>query len=130
MSPSPHHHFTITYTQPSLTRSLTPSTPSSTSFPTAEVIETFDGTCGLDNLLSLHLNDSQGALGSRLDRHAHIGDGCCGDACFRAFLSHPTLISRPMILETAKEEAPDGRKWDEVNLDRLRALCPEGTMSR
>ncbi|MCH2145652.1 MAG: deoxyribonuclease IV [Phycisphaerales bacterium] len=96
----------------------------------AEVIETFDGTCGLDNLLSLHLNDSQGALGSRLDRHAHIGDGCCGDACFRAFLSHPTLISRPMILETAKEEAPDGRNWDEVNLDRLRALCPEGTMSR
>ncbi len=34
------------------------------------VLELFDATCGLDNLLSVHLNDSEGALGSRLDRHA------------------------------------------------------------
>jgi deoxyribonuclease-4 len=95
-----------------------------------EVLACFDETCGLENLLSLHLNDSQGALGSRLDRHAHIGDGCCGEACFRAILGHPALVSRPMILETAKEETPDGRNWDEENLDRLRALCPDESTSR
>jgi len=88
------------------------------------VLERFDAVCGLDNLLALHLNDSQGALGSRLDRHDHIGDGCCGESCFRAVLGHPALRSRPMILETAKEEGPDGRSWDEINLGRLRALCP------
>ena len=95
-----------------------------------EVLATFDELCGIEHLLALHFNDSQGALGSRLDRHAHIGDGCCGEACFRAFLAHPTLDSRPMILETAKEEAPDGRSWDEVNLDRLRAIRPGRTTSR
>jgi deoxyribonuclease-4 len=87
------------------------------------VLASFDRTCGLENLLALHLNDSQGALGSRLDRHAHIGDGCCGASCFRAILTHPQLISRPMILETAKEETPDGRSWDAENLSRLRSLA-------
>ena len=89
------------------------------------VLERFDESCGLENLLVVHLNDSLGSLGSRLDRHAHIGDGCCGEACFRAVLSHKILRDRPMILETAKEEAPDGRQWDEVNLDRLRAVGPQ-----
>ena len=90
-----------------------------------DVLKQFDAVCGLDNLLALHLNDSQGALGSRLDRHDHIGDGCCGESCFRAVLGHPALRSRPMILETAKEQGPDGRSWDEINLERLGALCPE-----
>lgn len=91
------------------------------------VLARFDATCGLDQLLVLHINDSIGALGSRTDRHAHIGDGCCGAACFEAILGHPGLQERPMILETAKEEAPDGRNWDEVNLDRLRDMCPSRT---
>ena len=86
------------------------------------VLAAFDATCGLDRLLVVHLNDSEGALGSRLDRHAHIGDGHCGEACFRAVLRHPMLRDRPMILETAKEQAPDGRAWDEVNLERLRGM--------
>ena len=86
------------------------------------VLELFDEQCGLEHLLALHLNDSIGALGSRLDRHAHIGEGCCGVSCFRAVIGHPLLRSRPMILETAKELAPDGRKWDQVNLEYLRSL--------
>lgn len=93
------------------------------------VLEQFDASCGLERLLVLHLNDSIGALGSRLDRHAHIGDGCCGEACFRAILGHTMLQDRPMILETAKEEAPDGRQWDEVNIERLVALGPERSVS-
>ncbi|MEE2680848.1 MAG: deoxyribonuclease IV [Planctomycetota bacterium] len=86
------------------------------------VLQLFDEQCGLKHLLALHLNDSIGALGSRLDRHAHIGEGCCGASCFRAVIGHPLLRSRPMILETAKEPSPDGRKWDEVNLEHLRSL--------
>ena len=86
------------------------------------VLELFDEQCGLEHLLALHLNDSIGALGSRLDRHAHIGEGCCGESCFRAVIGHPLLRTRPMILETAKEQAPDGRKWDQVNLEFLRSL--------
>lgn len=88
------------------------------------VLTQFDATCGLEHLLAIHLNDSIGALGSRTDRHAHIGEGCCGAACFKALLGHTMLRERPMILETAKEEAPDGRQWDEVNLERLRILGP------
>ena len=88
----------------------------------AEVLDRFDEACGLAHLMVIHLNDSIGALGSRLDRHAHIGEGCCGESCFRAVIGHPLLAARPMILETAKEAAPDGRKWDEVNLEYLRGL--------
>ena len=91
----------------------------------ASVLARFEETCGLEHLLAIHLNDSIGALGSRLDRHAHIGEGCCGASCFRAVIGHPVLRSRPMILETAKELAPDGRKWDQVNLDRLRSFEDE-----
>ena len=86
------------------------------------VLELFDEQCGLEHLLAVHLNDSIGALGSRLDRHAHIGEGCCGVSCFRSVIGHPVLRSRPMILETAKEPAPDGRKWDQINLEFLRSL--------
>ena len=88
----------------------------------AEVLACFDEHCGLEHLLAVHLNDSIGALGSRLDRHAHIGEGCCGASCFRAVIGHSLVGTRPMILETAKELAPDGRKWDQVNIERLRAL--------
>lgn len=86
----------------------------------------FDATCGLANMRVIHLNDSIGALGSRLDRHAHIGDGCCGNALFEAILNAEDLAESPMILETAKDEATDGRKWDEVNLERLRGFVRRG----
>jgi len=86
------------------------------------VLASFDALCGLEQLLVVHLNDSIGALGSRLDRHAHIGEGCCGDSCFEAILNHPKLLNRPMILETAKEDDQNGRNWDEKNMERLRGF--------
>ena len=49
---------------------------------TRAVLREFDRLCGLDNLRVLHLNDSKGALGSRLDRHEHIGKGQVGLAAF------------------------------------------------
>src|SRR5204863_7876006 len=44
----------------------------------AAAIEELGSTCGLKNVRALHLNDSKGAAGSHLDRHAHIGEGTIG----------------------------------------------------
>ena len=60
----------------------------------------FESCIGLERLLLIHLNDSQGTLGSGLDRHEHIGLGEIGVQGFRTILSHPALKNLPMILET------------------------------
>lgn len=58
---------------------------------------------GLERLQLLHLNDSQHPLGSRKDRHAHIGEGCIGLEGFGHVLRHPRLAGTPMCLETPKD---------------------------
>jgi deoxyribonuclease-4 len=88
----------------------------------AEVLRLWDDVCGLGRLRVLHLNDSVGAVGSRIDRHAHIGAGCCGLACFRAIVNHNLLSSVPMILETPKVRNARGVPWDVLNVRRLRRL--------
>lgn len=70
-----------------------------------------------------HLNDSKGALASRLDRHEHIGDGLCGAACFRVLLTAPMFAKCPGILETPKEGSFKGKPWDTENVRRLRAIA-------
>ncbi|HEV8607202.1 MAG TPA: deoxyribonuclease IV [Tepidisphaeraceae bacterium] len=70
----------------------------------------------------LHLNDSKKALGSRVDRHDHIGKGLIGLEGFRPFVRDPFFTSVPKILETPKEKTPEGRDWDEVNMETLRGL--------
>lgn len=55
---------------------------------------------GLDRVRALHLNDAKKGLGSRLDRHAPIGEGCLGLDVFRRLLRDPRLQGRPMLLET------------------------------
>jgi deoxyribonuclease-4 len=87
-------------------------------------LDTFDRLCGLDHMAVLHLNDSKGTLGSRLDRHEHIGDGEIGLEGFAAVLTHPTLRAtpRPMILETPKGQTDTGIAWDTLNLEKLRTL--------
>ena len=69
---------------------------------------------------AIHLNDSRQGLGSRVDRHAHIGEGCLGAAAFRLFLNDPRFRAVPMILETPKDE--DFVAADRRNLARLRRL--------
>jgi deoxyribonuclease IV len=88
----------------------------------AEVMQRWDDICGLANLRAFHFNDSIGALGSRRDRHAHIGQGCCGRACFRYLLNYPALADVPKILETPKDRDARGRDWDAVNLQALRRM--------
>jgi len=88
----------------------------------AEVLDLWGDCCGCKHLRVVHLNDSQGSLGSRLDRHAAIGAGQCGRACFQALVNHPSLREVPMILETPKGEDDEGMLWDVVNLRRLRRM--------
>ncbi len=94
----------------------------------ANVWQEFDRVVGLDWLKVMHLNDSLKPWGSRVDRHAHIGRGHVGLGAFRFICRHPQLHHIPKILETAKEDAPDGRPWDVINLEVLRALAANKTV--
>ncbi len=80
-----------------------------------EVAETFDAIAGLPHVRALHLNDSKGPLGCRVDRHEDIGKGHIGLPAFAALLSDPRLAGIPGLLETE-----DGRQSE--NLAALRAL--------
>jgi deoxyribonuclease IV len=66
-----------------------------------------------------HLNDSKTGLGSRVDRHQHIGKGTMGISAFRRILGHPGFRDLPMILETPKD-GTDEFDMDVQNLEALR----------
>jgi len=85
------------------------------------VIKTFDRQLGLDRLRVWHLNDSQGELGSRKDRHEHIGKGLIGKDAFGFILRDRRFAGVPKILETPKME--NGREMDRVNLALLLRLA-------
>ena len=78
---------------------------------------------GLERVKVLHVNDSKTDLGSRVDRHEHIGKGHLGPQAFRQLLTDERLRGRPMILETPKGKTPGGREWDTLNLAALRRLA-------
>lgn len=81
----------------------------------------FDRLVGMKRLRAFHLNDSLKPFASRVDRHAHIGQGHLGLEPFRLLVNDPRFQNRPMILETPKEdEANDD--MDAVNLRVLRRL--------
>lgn len=86
------------------------------------VLREFASICGSKHLKVFHFNDSVGQVGSRKDRHAHIGDGRCGLSCFRAIIQRKGFGSVPKILETPKEGHSDGLEWDIVNIRRLKRL--------
>jgi deoxyribonuclease-4 len=86
------------------------------------MIERAHREVGLERIRCWHLNDSKGGLGSRIDRHEHIGRGCIGGRGFRNLLADPRFRGVPMILETPKGEDARGREWDRLNLARLRTI--------
>jgi deoxyribonuclease-4 len=79
----------------------------------------FDRVVGLDRVRGFHLNDSRGDLGSRKDRHEHIGRGHVGLGGFRSLMRDRRFRGRPMVLETPKDDTLDD---DRRNLAALRAL--------
>ena len=66
------------------------------------VIKEFDETVGLDLLKCFHMNDSKKELGSRVDRHEHIGKGYIGLKGFKNIMNDKRLERIPKILETPK----------------------------
>lgn len=81
----------------------------------------FDTLIGIERIKAFHLNDSLKPLASRVDRHAHIGEGFLGLEPFRHVLNDPRFKTIPMYLETPKGEA-DGEQLDARNLRTLRSL--------
>ncbi len=63
-----------------------------------------ESVIGLDQVVAFHLNDSKGALSSRLDRHAGIGQGQLGRDAFRHIVNDPRFAGLPGCLETPKSE--------------------------
>jgi deoxyribonuclease IV len=85
----------------------------------ATMMAEFDRIIGLDRLKVCHVNDSEKDLGSRVDRHAHIGEGFIGLEPFGYFLNDPRLTEVPFLLETPVDDDPG----DNIrNLERLRSL--------
>lgn len=76
---------------------------------------------GLKKVKAFHLNDSKRELGSRVDRHDHIGRGKMGLAPFRFLLNDRRFRKTPMYLETPKGQE-NGVELDVINLRRLRRL--------
>jgi len=82
-------------------------------------LDSFESTIGLERLKLVHLNDCRGDLGSKLDRHEHIGLGKIGEKGFRAILGHPFIRQLPMIMETPV----DHRRDDLGNLRAARKMA-------
>lgn len=80
-----------------------------------------DKAVGLDRVKAFHLNDSKKELGSRVDRHEHIGQGCLGLEPFRHLLNDRRFRQIPMYLETPKDET-GAEDLDAMNLATLRGL--------
>lgn len=83
-------------------------------------------TVGLDRVLVIHTNDSKAPLGSRVDRHQHIGKGKIGREAFARLLHHPALAGKTFILETPIERDGDDRR----NVRLLRQLAGHGRQAR
>lgn len=86
----------------------------------AATFDEFASEVGFDRLRAFHLNDSLKPLGSRVDRHTHIGEGTLGLEPFRRLMLDPRFESLPGILETPKNG--DGVEDDRRNLATLARL--------
>jgi len=82
-----------------------------------KTITDLDSVIGLDRVKAFHLNDSKRELGSRVDRHEHIGKGYIGEKAFSLLVNDPRFSGRLMILET-----PGGDKYFKENLELLRSM--------
>jgi deoxyribonuclease-4 len=82
-------------------------------------MEALDTHAGIANVGAFHLNDSKKPLGSRVDRHEHIGDGEIGVEAFRFLLNDERFRGIPKLLETPK---PVEHESDRKNLTLLRSL--------
>lgn len=85
----------------------------------AKTMGEFDRLIGIRRISVVHVNDCKKELGSRVDRHTHIGQGKIGLAAFRCLVNDRRFARVPKILETPKGEALEE---DRMNLATLRRL--------
>ena len=90
----------------------------------ADTMAQLEQHVGLDRIQAIHLNDSKTPLGSRVDRHTHIGSGHVGLGAFRRLLTDPRMQAVPMVLETPKERSanPAAIEADAMDLENLKLL--------
>jgi len=81
-------------------------------------LEDLDRAVGLEQLKVIHVNDTKVKLGSRVDRHAHLGEGNISLDGFAALVNYGWPEDFPFILETPE----NGTEWDKINLDKLASL--------
>jgi len=84
-----------------------------------KTLREFDRLIGIEKIKAFHVNDSRKDLGSRVDRHCHIGQGCIGLEAFRCLVNDRRFAKVPKILETPK--GPDMAE-DRMNLKVLHSL--------
>ncbi len=84
-----------------------------------QMVEEIEEHVGLDNVGAFHVNDSKKPLGSRVDRHQHIGEGEIGLEAFRMLLNDPRFHGIPKLLETPKTVETES---DRKNIGLLRSL--------
>ena len=86
-------------------------------------MQQFDRIIGLDQLLVIHLDDSKRDLGTRVDRHAKIGEGVLGLVPFWCLVNDPRFADIPAVLETPVDDESD--YGDELKLLRSLIGAPE-----
>ena len=79
-----------------------------------ETFEKFDKLIGIERIKAIHANDSKHPLGSRKDRHEHIGEGEIGSKCFELLVNDKRFESVPIVVETPKAD-----EMHEENVKRL-----------
>ena len=85
----------------------------------ARTIDEIEKHAGIENVGAFHLNDSKKGLGSRVDRHEHIGKGQLGLDAFAFLLNDERFARIPKLLETPKTVETES---DRTNIAQLRAL--------
>ena len=87
------------------------------------MIKEFGRIVGIDRLVCFHVNDCKKGLGSRVDRHEHIGKGMLGQLPFRLLMNDKRFADIPKIIETPKDK---DMKNDRLNLGFLRKMVEKG----
>ena len=90
-----------------------------------DLIRKFDSVIGLNRLYLFHINDAKNGVGSGIDRHEHLGQGCIGRRGFSHFLKDPIFEHIPFLIETPKGKNEKGIDLDVVNLSFLKGLMED-----
>ena len=88
----------------------------------AAILAEFDQVVGLDQIKCFHFNDSKHELGSRKDRHEHIGQGFIGLDGFANFVNDPRWADHPAHLETPKTEKDNEGNEIDMDVENLKVL--------